>query len=688
MRLLVLAIPLLVLGCKVDRVSGSASDLSLGTQKVRFPRTFVGHPTKAQLEIRNEGKPTRVAELLTDAPFAAEPGPLELPGGSTLPTPLTFAPQAAGEFEGTARVESEGTVLVAMLSGTAELAPACQPSGPCWSSQFDLETAQCVESKLADGTSCAADSPCLVTSQCEDGACVGSAKDCDDHDACTTDACDPATGCVQFAATARCGSSSDPCQVPVCDKVKGCTFVEAADGTRCGPADCSTADVCMLGVCKHVKVCDGAACGMASPCQARGLCLATECVQPSAADLLPSWTAWVPAGRHLRWDSIADSAGNVYWREAAPDWASEFLVSVTQSGFQRYSVPTGVVASQMALVENLLLMRQGPRLEARATADGALAWTRIFGPASDAVGAVELLTIARGNAGTVYLGFQESDKQSPPVLIGSGIAALNLASGATVWETRFPGQYLDTQATPVDEAGYLYAGTYGTDGIRRYVGLSPLGQVRWNVENPHADPAAVFGGRVYHWDHWLSDTSTGAWVNTEPPTLYVAGYPRLALGAVSYAGTSTTMVPNCSTPGTLVNGTAMQLVRVNPATSTMQWSLEIAGADGGGLSMTNTVLTSRATIVFSQSEDYCGVSKRHVLREVSAQGEPAFSCRLPGPENYWGEGLLNDGVWISAVTDPTTNLEGVRAFGLPGTVLPEHGWATAWGSPARDGHSR
>jgi hypothetical protein len=687
MRALALATVFLFVGCKVDRVAASASTLALGADRVVFPRTFVGYPTKATLELRNEGTPVRVAELQASTPFAAEAGPVELAGGSSVQVTLTFAPQTAGDFEGTVQVESEGQSLVATLAGTAEPVPACQPSGPCWRAQFDLEAQGCVATKKENGAACADDSPCLVASVCIDGACVGSAKDCDDHDACTTDACDPVTGCVHFAATGRCGASTDPCQVPTCDSEKGCGFVDAADGTRCGPADCSTAQVCMLGVCKQLVVSDGAACGVPSPCQARGLCLASACARPAAADLQPAWTAWVGTGRYLYWDSIADAAGNVYWREGTPDYTSAFLVSVTRSGFQRFAVPI-LPASQMALIEDRLVLRSGANLEARSESDGALVWSRVFTPASDAVGAVDLRTLARGPKGTVYVGFKELGKQSPPELVGSVITALSLVDGATQWEARFPGQQLDDQATPVDEAGYVYVGLSGTDGTRRYVGLSPLGAVRWNIANPHANPAAVFGGRVYHWDHWLSDTSTGAWVNTEPPTLNVAGYPRLALGAVNYAGTTTAQVPNCSTPGTLVNGTAMQLVRVDPASSSMQWTLEIAGADGGGLSMTNTVLTSRATVVFSQSEDYCSVSKRYVLREVSAQGEPSFSCRLPGPESYWGEGLLNDGMWVSAVSDPVTGVSGVRAFELPGLVLPEHGWATAWGSPARDGHSR
>src|SRR4051812_44310051 len=96
MRPLVLALLPLALGCRADRVFGTSSDLALGAQRVQFPRTFVGHPTHAQLEIRNGGRTNRTVRLKTVAPFATEPGPLEVPGGSSLQVELTFAPQSPG----------------------------------------------------------------------------------------------------------------------------------------------------------------------------------------------------------------------------------------------------------------------------------------------------------------------------------------------------------------------------------------------------------------------------------------------------------------------------------------------------------------------------------------------------------------------------------------------------------------
>lgn len=693
-RLRTLAIAVLLFAgactCRNGHVSTSDSNLELSADVVQFPRTFVGHPTKAAIELRNVGKPPREAALETDAPFSVEPLTANLGGGDSLELALTFAPGTAGPFERTLRVTSEGASLTATLRGTAEAIPSCTARGPCWRAHFDVESASCVDEKAEDGTSCPSSSACLTDAVCADGDCVGKGIDCDDRDACTTDTCDEISGCVHFSATSRCASSTDPCKVPACDAVVGCTFVDAADGVSCGESDCESAQVCMRGACTRVRVSDGAACGTESPCQPRGLCAGKTCVRPPPTDLVPAWTVWGAPNRALLWDSIADRDGNVYWRENDNSNGTSWLVSVTRQGFPRYSVSV-MQATEMALIEQLLVLRQGAWVEAHRIADGSILWRRELRSTAPGVADTSTRTLARGPPGTVYVGHQElapPDKDGVVRAVGAVISQLNLADGSTRWEVRLPGRWLE-DTTPVDEAHYLYAGTVDlTTSEHRYLGFTPLGAVRWDTPNPHAAPAAVFGGRVYHWDHWLSETSTGAWVNAQPPTLNIAGYPRLALGAVNFAGTTTSLVPSCSMPGTLVMGTSMQLVRVDPPTSQLRWHLEIAGASGGGISMTNTVLTSRSTIVFSQVEDYCERSgSRHVLREVSAFGEPSFSCRLPGPERYEGLGLLHDGYWVSSVVTPT-GAAGVRAFALRGFELPPHGWATALGSAARDTHAR
>jgi cysteine-rich repeat protein len=75
------------------------------------------------------------------------------------------------------------------------------------------------------GTPCSDNNACTVSDQCNgSGTCVpGPAANCDDANACTTDSCDPATGCVHTCNTgATCGS--------VCGNTLHCT---AGGGGSC-----------------------------------------------------------------------------------------------------------------------------------------------------------------------------------------------------------------------------------------------------------------------------------------------------------------------------------------------------------------------------------------------------------------------------------------------------------------------
>lgn len=687
-RWLVICVGLLC-ACRPEKIGGGDGDLTFGTDRVVFPMTVVGYSTLASVEVRNNGRYTRSVTLKTKAPFALRTEAFELPGGSSVRAEITFSPQSPGSAELPLSLESEEQKSEATLVGPAELPPPCDETGPCWHQVYDHPSGSCVKVNSSDGSACAGGTACFSTSECREGECVGTPIVCDDGNRCTTNACDPNTGCVFFSSVAQCAASEDPCLAPACDPMIGCTYTEVEDGTSCGSSDCSNAKICLLGKCKEVPVFDGAACGSESPCQARGLCVATTCVRPNEAELIPAWTVRAPPGSYVIWDSIADKAGNVYWRET-PNWQGGTLRSVTSAGFNRFAVGITILSGQMSLIEDTLVLHAAGTLEAHHTGDGKVKWTRTF-PLEAGVYRNEIRAVARGNAGVMYANYVKVKAiDGAEVVLGSSVVALDLATGATQWETKIPAQSVDFQSFPVDEQGYLYFGTTGTDGIRRFHSLTPQGVKRWLVApNPHASPAAVFGGHAYHWDHWISDTGTGNWVNTKAPTLNQAGYPRLALGAISFVGTTVEDVPDC-TDGGVRQGLTMQLTRVDPSTSALIWSKTIASGAEGGLNITNTVLTSKNSVLFSQPATYCGPA-RHKLREISALGEPTFSCQLPGTESYEGEGLLNDKRWVVKIREQTTDggiFEGVRAIALPGFELPAHGWATAEGSPGRDNHAR
>jgi hypothetical protein len=127
---------------------------------------------------------------------------------------------------------------------------ACDDSNVC-----TVDSCDTVLGCLNDGTGitigCDDENACTTGDAClgnEVGTCEGtdtSAVDCDDGVACTTDTCDPTTGCDNAQVDAACGDGN-VCTVDTCDTVTGCDN----DGTgvidTCNDGNaCTTGDVCL-----------------------------------------------------------------------------------------------------------------------------------------------------------------------------------------------------------------------------------------------------------------------------------------------------------------------------------------------------------------------------------------------------------------------------------------------------------
>ena len=82
----------------------------------------------------------------------------------------------------------------------------CNDGNACTADSCDAQTG-CAHAD-ADGTPCSDGNFCTSGDACGGGACQsGGATDCDDSNACTTDACDAVTGCTHAATAGQAGSA-------------------------------------------------------------------------------------------------------------------------------------------------------------------------------------------------------------------------------------------------------------------------------------------------------------------------------------------------------------------------------------------------------------------------------------------------------------------------------------------------
>jgi len=100
-------------------------------------------------------------------------------------------------------------------------------------------------------------SACTVGDQCAFGTChAGTVVNCNDGNPCTNDSCDPATGCVNVNNTSACSDGN------------ACTVSDVCSGGACQPGAprvCGDNNVCTTDTCDPatgctVRSCTGPAC--------------------------------------------------------------------------------------------------------------------------------------------------------------------------------------------------------------------------------------------------------------------------------------------------------------------------------------------------------------------------------------------------------------------------------------------
>ena len=141
---------------------------------------------------------------------------------------------------------------------------ACDPASGC-------------THKALDGIGCSDGDSCTQTDKCVAGACKGVGKSCDDGLVCTSDGCDPAGGCshkVQQGATC---SDNDACtQGDTCLQSGYCkpgATVSCDDNNACTADTCAAQKGCQQEIKAGVGCSDGTACTINDACDAKGACI-------------------------------------------------------------------------------------------------------------------------------------------------------------------------------------------------------------------------------------------------------------------------------------------------------------------------------------------------------------------------------------------------------------------------------
>jgi Dictyostelium (slime mold) repeat len=117
---------------------------------------------------------------------------------------------------------------------TAGSPPSCDDGNPCTNDLCALGLG-CLHRTARDGASCSDGDVCNGDETCQGGTCTaGPAPDCDDHDRCTADGCDPASGCHHAALACDDG---DACTTDACDATSGCVHTPVA---TCAPSVTTT----------------------------------------------------------------------------------------------------------------------------------------------------------------------------------------------------------------------------------------------------------------------------------------------------------------------------------------------------------------------------------------------------------------------------------------------------------------
>ncbi len=168
-------------------------------------------------------------------------------------------------------VKTDGSAKDAALKGCSQASDCAQFHSPCAVAQCGANGV-CAMVGLADGATCT-DADACAESVCQAGSCVRKAVDCSDGNPCTADSCAPAPGCTHSNVSAFCSDGD------ACTENDKCQEGSCAPGTarKCDDLNACTTDSCDPGQgCVHAAS-DGAVCDDGQACTDTDACKAGKC---------------------------------------------------------------------------------------------------------------------------------------------------------------------------------------------------------------------------------------------------------------------------------------------------------------------------------------------------------------------------------------------------------------------------
>jgi hypothetical protein len=230
--------------------------------------------------------PDRCVPLVCDATKHCVPGsPKECPVPADECTPLVCQP-ATGTCAPAPKPDDtpcdagdKCNLGAACKAGACKGVPRCDDHDACTKDTCDPEDGGCLFEGIT-GTPCDDADACTGPDACDAGVCQGPAVSCDDHNACTADACDHGSGCLHTVLSGETCVHPDPCTVDsTCDADGKC----AGTPRDCGDGNPCTDDSCDAGTGECLHVANAAACDDGDVCTTGDACVATVCTGLHAA---------------------------------------------------------------------------------------------------------------------------------------------------------------------------------------------------------------------------------------------------------------------------------------------------------------------------------------------------------------------------------------------------------------------